>query len=114
MIKHIASAEPHDLYVSHQPVYVNLQTGADGVGMVRATKSGDLEVWTGWGWQVLSTVATVSLSPPVSEAIKWAQEKMKQEREIQQYAERYPAVKLAKEKLDVVLALVRDEEKLGV
>ncbi|NDB82240.1 MAG: hypothetical protein EB127_05795 [Alphaproteobacteria bacterium] len=45
----------------------------------------------------------------ISEVIEWAKKRMELERKIEKLASQYPAVKDAKEKLDIIMKLVQDE-----
>jgi hypothetical protein len=42
--------------------------------------------------------------------LEWAKKRMEYEKKVEQLASQYPAVKDAKEKLDIILKLVQDEK----
>jgi hypothetical protein len=72
-----------------------------------------LEVYNGYNWQSIENATEINLSPYVIEILTWAREKMEREKKINEYAQKYPAVKSIKEemdltqdKMDVILALV--------
>jgi hypothetical protein len=70
-----------------------------------------IKVFDGQHWIVLSTSsATVNMSYQAQTALDWAQKKMEDEAKMKALADQYPAVKDLKEKLDLVLALVKDYE----
>lgn len=90
----------------YSPPYIN--TSAPSAGIVRYNNS-NLEVYDGSSWRMLSTgIAQVSLDANAQSVIQWANKKMAEEAEIIALASKYPAVKDLKEKLDLVIALVRD------
>lgn len=77
-------------------------------GMVRINGT-NLEAFNGSGWSTITQAAAhVELSSDVVAILKWAEERMKEEARLQELAEQYPAVKDLKEKLDLVIALVKD------
>jgi hypothetical protein len=68
-----------------------------------------LEVFTGNHWAPVTNGTTqVELSNNVVAVLQWAEHKMKEEAKIQALADQYPAVKDLKEKLDLVMTLVKD------
>lgn len=67
-----------------------------------------LEAYDGYSWRIISNPnTTVGLSAEAEEAMEWAIKKMHEERQIQELAEKYPAIKDAKEKLDILLTLIK-------
>jgi hypothetical protein len=62
------------------------------------------------GWHRIDP--TVQLESPnnIAEVIEWARKKMEFEKKVEKLANEYPAVKDAKEKLDIILKLVQDEK----
>jgi hypothetical protein len=85
-------------------------------GMLRVMNN-SIEVFNGSGWQSISTgSASISLSSKASTIMKWAEEKMKAERDIMKAIETSPAVadayksfKEAEEKLLVVMTLSQED-----
>ena len=51
----------------------------------------------------------VELSPHVESVLQWAFKKMEEEEKLKQLAEKYPALKAAKENYDIVKALIENE-----
>ena len=62
------------------------------------------------GWHRIDP--TVQLESPnnIAEVIEWARKKMQEEHRIEELAKQYPAVKDAKEKLDIIVKLVQDNK----
>lgn len=91
--------------------YVNMSNPS--AGMVRYSGNGqNLEVYDGSSWMIIqSTVPTINLDPMVVNVINWAQEKMKQEQRLQELAAKYPGVEDLQQKLDIMVALVQEQEK---
>lgn len=93
------------------PIYGGGSSPAYGTqpGAVRWNHSLNcLEADAGTYWIQVGTNLHLSLDQESKEAIQWAKEKMKKEREIETLAEQYPMVKDLKEKLDIMVALVKD------
>lgn len=61
------------------------------------------------GWHRIDP--TVELESPngTAEVLEWARKKMEFEKKLEKLASQYPAVKDAKEKLEIVMKLVQDE-----
>ena len=99
----------HSPYVavtcSPQP-YVG--TCSPGAGMVRYN-NGILEAFDGYSWINISTYVDVSLLPPATTAIVWAQEKMAEEARLQALMDKYPALKTAKDNYELIKTLVLSE-----
>lgn len=70
-----------------------------------------LEVSTGTGWTALDTNIRITTSHEVEEVLKWARKKMIEEQQLLAMADKYPAVSDLKEKLDIVMTLLKDEVK---
>jgi hypothetical protein len=81
-------------------------------GMVRYY-NGQLEVFDGMIWHPIRKTIRVRLQDGAEESIAWARKKMQEEKELQQLIDEYPNVKDLKEKLDILVALVREEKKNG-
>lgn len=99
-------------YVSPPSGMVSAQT-VDGrpcyAGDVRYMNGG-YQIFNNGYWTSSSQHTKIELMPDVVEVLKWAKNKMNNEKEIEKLAEQYPAVKTAKEQLDLVLALVKDHK----
>lgn len=90
----------------------SFSTSMSGAGMVRySPTAGLLEVSDGYTWiPMLGDTTYIGLSETATKAIDWAYKKMCEEEHINGLAEKYPAIKDAKEKLDILLALVNERE----
>lgn len=97
------------------PPYINYSPGGQGVGNVRYnTTLHQLEIWDGNTWiKITDSYASVGLTLDAEDAIRWAREKMDEERQLQEKMEKYPALKDAYEKFKIVEALVYGEEDSG-
>jgi hypothetical protein len=59
-------------------------------------------------WYKIDNTIELHNDPELAEVIQWAKKKMQSERKIEELARQYPAVKDAKEKLDIIVKLVQD------
>lgn len=82
----------------------------NGSGNIRYNSSmSRMEIYDGTSWHgIPDNSLTISMSPDAEEAIEWAQKKMQEEKRIERLIEEHPAVKDAKEKLDILIALHKD------
>lgn len=60
-------------------------------------------------WYKINNIIELRSDPQIGEILDWAKKKMLDERKIEELAKQYPAVKDAKEKLDILVKLVQDE-----
>lgn len=71
-----------------------------------------LECWDGLTWiPVSSGDVTVELTPDVQEVLNWAKNKMQDEKQIKELAEKHPSVASAVNQLDTIVKLLQDGEK---
>jgi len=61
------------------------------------------------GWVRIDNTIQLSSDPQVQSVLEWAKKKMAEDEKIEQLAKEYPAVKDAREKLDIIVKLVQDE-----
>lgn len=61
-------------------------------------------------WYRIDPEIELTSDPQLAEVIGWAKKKMDYERKLEKLMREYPAVKDAKEKLDIILKLVEDKE----
>jgi hypothetical protein len=61
------------------------------------------------GWMRIDNTVQLTNDPQLSEVLTWAQKKMEYERKLEKLIDQYPAVKDAKEKLDIIMKLVQDD-----
>jgi hypothetical protein len=61
-------------------------------------------------WYKINNTIELRSDPQIGEVLEWAKKRMEYEKKVEQLASQYPAVKDAKEKLDIILKLVQDEK----
>lgn len=110
MIKSIHSSSPYGIVVSyHNPPHIN--NGGQGAGQVRYSVSSQcLEVFDGSSWMNISQQVHVGLDLNAEEVIRWAGEKMHEEKALKAKMEKYPTLKSAYEQYKMVEALVYEDE----
>lgn len=63
------------------------------------------------GWHRIDPTVELDSNPRnLSEVIEWATKKMEFEKKVEKLASQYPAVKDAKEKLELIMALVQEDK----
>ena len=60
-------------------------------------------------WHRIDPTVELDSPPNVAEVIEWARKKMEFEKKLEKLANQYPAVKDAKEKLEIIMKLVEQE-----
>lgn len=60
-------------------------------------------------WIRIDNTVELSSDGQISDIINWAKKKMAEDEKIEKLAKEYPAVRDAKEKLDIIVKLVQDE-----
>jgi len=68
------------------------------------------EVSDGKNWIPIDNTVHISTDSHVSEALTWAREKMREERELDKLAKEYPALDNARKQLEMIKVLVKSEE----
>lgn len=68
------------------------------------------QVSSGSGWTDIDNNITFHVEKKLSDIIEWAEQKMNFDRKVQELSSRYPDIKDAKEKLDILIALVSTHE----
>ena len=59
-------------------------------------------------WYKINNTIELRSDPQIGEVLEWAKKRMEYEKKVEKLASQYPAVKDAKEKLDIILKLVQD------
>ena len=109
MISKLTSPSVHIIASSHSPPYIG--NNGQSAGMVRYnTSTQQMEVFDGNTWQIISQNITVDLSWTAEEAIRWAYEKMEEERALKQRMEKHPGLKDAYEKFQIMDILTKEED----
>lgn len=81
------------------------------VGSVRFIEN-EFEVYTGAGWvKLIGNFIELTTPPDVRHAIDWAIQKMYEEEDLKALMREYPAVKSAKEFLDITIALTKNHSE---
>jgi hypothetical protein len=83
-------------------------TGRPMTGMLCYNSGGRIEVYDGNQWHQVNTQCSINLTSQAESAIWWAMEKQKEERQLSELCKKHPGLADAKEKFDVMLALVRE------
>jgi len=60
-------------------------------------------------WYKINNIIELRSDPQIGEVLEWAKKKMEYDRKLEKLVSQYPAVKDAKEKLDIILKLVENE-----
>lgn len=80
--------------------------------MVRYNSSmGRMEVYDGVVWLELGGGVEIGLTYQAEEVLHWARKKMEEEARIEQLAQKHEGIRDLKEKLDMMIALVRNESR---
>ena len=75
--------------------------------------SGQIQVYDGNSWHDLVTTIDASLSDEVRHVLNWARAKMAEENNIKALMDKHPGLKDSKERFEIMLALVREDNKEG-
>ena len=108
MIKNLSQSGAFMQVSSYYPpeIYGNGQSA----GQVRYnTSTQQMEVYDGSSWISISQTATVGLTMPAEDAIRWAQTKMAEEADLKLRLEKHPGLKDAYEKFQVMDILCKEE-----
>ena len=89
-----------------------ISPGASGAGHVRWNPNMNcLEINDGMTWRQLNWQnPTIEFDNETQTVLNWAIEKMKKENELDKLAQEYPAVAEIKEKMELILTLVKDHK----
>ena len=92
-------------------LYINQNTANPMTGMIRFWGT-DTQVFDGTSWlNMNSSYATVSLDQELQALLDWGRRKMIQEQDLQSLMEKHPGLKDAKDRYEVMLALVQENSK---
>ena len=72
--------------------------------------NGSYQIFSNGNWQTANSTPDpiIDLSPEIKNILEWAKKRMVFDQQVETLAEQYPAVKTAKDHLDMVMALVKD------
>lgn len=115
MITNIGGSGQYIQVTGGNPMLPYISPGAVGAGMLRwNTSSNKMEVWDGVTWKDLGAQHTnVSLTGEAESLLDWARIKRAEDIKFKTLLESHPGVRDLKEKLDIMIALVTQEEKDG-
>jgi hypothetical protein len=112
MIKNLDITSPHLTSSAYSAPYIN--NNGQSAGTVRYnTMTQQMEVFDGVSWINISQNASIGLSWTADEAIRWAHDRMHEERDLKAKLEKYPSLKHAYEQYKIIEALVYEEEQSG-
>lgn len=94
MINNLSVSSPQLTSSSYSPPFVG-NNGQSAGSMRYNTLTQQVEVFDGFNWLVVSQNVNIGLSWSAEEAIRWAEQKMNEERELKELAEKSEAVKIA-------------------
>jgi hypothetical protein len=114
MIKGITQSGRHMMVSGGQTSgpYFNSSYGQTMVGQLRYNpNSTNLEVYDGSSWlQMPSAYTSIGLTGTAEDAIDWAIQKQREERELLELCEKHPGLKETYEKFQMMKALVTEYE----
>jgi hypothetical protein len=111
MINNLSITSPH---LTTSGAYITPYIGNTGqsAGNMRFnTTTQQMEVFDGSIWISISQNVTVGMSYPAEEAIRWAHEKMSEERALKERMKRHPGLRDAYEKFQIMDILTKEEDE---
>jgi hypothetical protein len=102
--------------------YINMSSNQPMIGALTYDhNSQNMKVYDGNGWMTIGGgSATVNLTPNAISILKWAENKMREEQELNALAESSPTIKdlmdqikQKQEQISIVRTLIKEEEKIG-
>ena len=112
MIKSVNSSGRYIQTGGGVPMGPYFSPGAQGAGQMRFnTNSNNIEVWDGVAWKEISNnYVSVGLTSEAELLLDWARDKRDEDLKLKALTESHPGVRDLKEKLDILVALVRQEQ----
>lgn len=111
MINHINSRGEF-LRVESRYGSPSISPGSQSAGIVRYNSSmSRMEVYDGVVWLELGGSVEIGLSYQAEEVLHWARKKMEEEAQIEQLVKQHEGIRDLKEKLDMMIALVRNDAR---
>lgn len=111
MINNLSISSPYLTTSSHSPPYIN-NNGQSAGSMRYNISAQQVEVFDGFNWIVVSQNVSIGLTWTADEAIRWAEQKMKEEKDLKQRMEQHPGLKDAWEKFQLIDLLTKEENGL--
>jgi len=112
MIKNISSSGKYLQVQGGNNVYPYISPGAANAGQLRFnTNTSNLEIWDGVAWKdINNTYTSIGLTGEAELLLDWARTKRDEDIKFQALVESHPGVQDLKEKLDIMVALVKQEK----
>lgn len=110
MIKNLTQSGAFTQVSSYYPPQI-YNTGQSAGEVRYNTATQQMEVYDGTIWISITQTATVGLTMPAEEAIRWAQTKMAEEADLKERIEKHPGLKDAYEKFQVMDILTKEEQE---
>lgn len=112
MIQHLNTYTNQWLNVTSSQSRPYFNHGAQSAGMIRYnTSTNCVEVYDGSSWFTFSGHAEVNLTPEAQRIMEWARVKMAEEEHVNELMKQHPGIRDLKEQLDIMIALVTQQEK---
>jgi hypothetical protein len=109
MINNLSITSPHLTTSAHNAQYIS--NNGQSAGTVRWNTSGQqMEVFDGSTWISINQNITIGMTWTAEEAIRWATEKMTEERNLKQRMDNHPGLKDAYEKFQMMDILTKEED----
>lgn len=109
MINNLSITSPHLTTSSYSAPYIG-NNGQSAGNMRFNTMTQQMEVFDGSTWINISQNVTMGMTWTAEEAIRWAQEKMEEERALKERMERHPGLKDAYEKFQIMDILSKESD----
>ena len=111
MIKSVNSSGRYIQIGAGIPMGAYFSPGAQGAGQMRFnTNSNNVEVWDGVAWKEISNNhVSVGLTGEAESLLDWARVKRDEDIKFKSLMESHPGIQDLKEKLDIMVSLVKQE-----
>lgn len=86
---------------------------ADGITGNLRLNNGTIEVFCISNWIPISGEYNIQLDARTQGILMWAEDKMREERNLEELCKKYPALEKAKQNFDLIKAMVNEEIKHG-
>jgi hypothetical protein len=114
MINNVYNSGPYVSVINSPGASPYINPSQPMTGLVRYV-SNRLEVYDGSSWQQIGGgSASVSLTSDAIEILDWAKKRMAEEKQLEALAAKHPGVKDLKEKLDLMIKLVQEDNDRAV
>ena len=109
MINNLSITSPHLTTSAHSAQYIG--NNGQSAGTVRWNTSGQqMEVFDGSTWITINQNITIGMTWTAEEAIRWAERKMQDERDLEERIAKHPGLKDAYEKFQIMDILTKEKD----